>query len=557
VGDVIEVNLTGSDTSFNVEAEDGVTVNSVPSSTTFTYLQPGFPDVGTPVKTVLRYEGTSTIVTTTNHGLASGSSAVLTIPLDISFNGTFNVTNVNNTTLTYPQSSPDDPPDVLANNVTKWQRTGGTTTLTTGTGGVTVGSYVLVHLSDTSFSGKFQVTAVTASTLQYAQPGSPDVPLTTAPGGTKNTYDSFVPITTYSRSGNVATITTSVAHGLKAGDDPIVDVSNSSFNGTFPVVTVVSPTQFTYANSGPNVAATTGIAGDGVTGKATKGTAIDMTGTGAMVVPGTTVTTGSVMGPPVNVSGTGGQAAGPLFEIFHVDPTQIVGASATAPVEYAVPAGTSATLNPGTYYGGLCIGAPVGTHCGPKVGGTCATSSATYAKVTLNPGIYIMAGGGFYVCGNTEVDASSGVLIYNTVDHSALAALAGQLDQVEVNTNQPVTLKPLPSGIYAGLAVYQGGDPGSAASPNPPLQLSGSKCDGRSTKLTDIALLHAGGPGLAGFSGTIYAPASYALFTDAVSGISNMAVMTGCIYIAGANATFNFDGGGLFGTSVIQFLGEW
>ena len=54
------------------------------------------------------------------------------------------------------------------------------------------------------------------------------------------------------------------------------------------------------------------------------------------------------------------------------------------------------TLNPGTYYGGWKI-----------------TGSGT--TITLNPGIYILAGGGFTQTGGTTVAAAAGrVLIYST-----------------------------------------------------------------------------------------------------------------------------------------------
>src|SRR5207248_3060040 len=132
--------------------------------------------------------------------------------------------------------------------------------------------------------------------------------------------------------------------------------------------------------------------------------------------------TGKVIGPPIDVTGQGGTVKGPLLVVFSLpaasgqQPQPVRGGTPAVPAEYAVPAGTSDTLNPGTYYGGICIGAPIGTHCGPKVGGSCVTSNTAPGVVTLNAGVYIMAGGGFYVCGNARLRGSSAVLIYNTVD---------------------------------------------------------------------------------------------------------------------------------------------
>jgi hypothetical protein len=100
------------------------------------------------------------------------------------------------------------------------------------------------------------------------------------------------------------------------------------------------------------------------------------------------------------------------------------------------------------------------------------------------------------------------------------------------------------------MSIYQGPDPASPENPNPNLQLTTAKCDGRQTNLTDILLENAGN-GLNGFSGTIYAPgpqgARDTLFTDHVSGTANLAVITGCIFIDGATSTFDFNSKDLFG----------
>ena len=116
---------------------------------------------------------------------------------------------------------------------------------------------MIVHLrgaADTSFDGKFQVTAcpgctVTSpnGTFRYQQSGQANVASTPAPAGTENTYDNLVPIASYSRSSNVATITTSAVHGLNTNDDPSVYVADSSFSGTFNI-TKVSTTMFRYPN---------------------------------------------------------------------------------------------------------------------------------------------------------------------------------------------------------------------------------------------------------------------------------------------------------------------
>src|SRR5205814_5669320 len=100
--------------------------------------------------------------------------------------------------------------------------------------------------------------------------------------------------------------------------------------------------------------------------------------------------------------------------------------------------------------------------------------------VTMNPGVYIMAGGGFFVCGHTTLHAL-GVMIYNTKDSATLAAganaKAAELDQVKFNTNGEVFMSGLRDDPYTGVTIFQGPDPApvpAAVDPvtNPNLQLS-------------------------------------------------------------------------------------
>lgn len=52
---------------------------------------------------------------------------------------------------------------------------------------------------------------------------------------------------------NVATLTTSAAHGLLAGDEIVVTGVDSTFNGTFTILTVPTTTTLTYAKTATNV----------------------------------------------------------------------------------------------------------------------------------------------------------------------------------------------------------------------------------------------------------------------------------------------------------------
>jgi hypothetical protein len=242
-------------------------------------------------------------------------------------------------------------------------------------------------------------------------------------------------------------------------------------------------------------------------------------------------------------------------EIKRVPVTGSQGTAATpAPCE---PTGT-VTLQPGTYYGGICIGAASGNDCGSNIGGLCSTTGTT-ANVTLAPGTYIMAGGGFFVCGASTLSAPN-VLIYNTQDPSNTAG-SGAIDQVELNTTGSVTLGPQTTGSYPGLTIFQDPSLGVAG---------GSTCDSKSNYTSapsqtqinawDIALMSMASTGangaLGSISGTIYAPAYRSMFGDSVSGTANLAVLTSCLIIDGGNSTFNFQTSGLFGVK-FHMTSQW
>ena len=92
-----------------------------------------------------------------------------------------------------------------------------------------------------------------------------------------------------SENGFLVTITTSAAHGLSAGQTvTIAGVGVSGYNGTFPVVSVLSTTQFTY------IAGATGLANSG------GGTAASAT-----VTIQTSAAHGLSVGQLVTISGVG------------------------------------------------------------------------------------------------------------------------------------------------------------------------------------------------------------------------------------------------------------
>jgi len=71
------------------------------------------------------------------------------------------------------------------------------------------------------------------------------------------------------RSANSVLVTTTTAHGLVQGQIVFIGgMANASFNGTFQVATVPSPTTFTYAQQGPNASSGSGVVSYGWSFKA-------------------------------------------------------------------------------------------------------------------------------------------------------------------------------------------------------------------------------------------------------------------------------------------------
>jgi hypothetical protein len=81
-------------------------------------------------------------------------------------------------------------------------------------------------------------------------------------------YHNYTPttITNVALTSNVATITTSAAHGYSVGDIVAVDASNNTFDGTY-TITAVTSTTFSYAKTNNNISSVsaTGSASDAYT----------------------------------------------------------------------------------------------------------------------------------------------------------------------------------------------------------------------------------------------------------------------------------------------------
>jgi hypothetical protein len=213
-------------------------------------------------------------------------------------------------------------------------------------------------------------------------------------------------------------------------------------------------------------------------------TACDQSGNGALAFVGTSTLTspqtnvaGTCKGLPTSLTGlTEGavQIGDPLADLppprladypngqcgpggVITSPSQPVGCNFKADV----------TLSPGTYYGGWRVNNTV--------------------TITLNPGMYIMAGGGISIAGTGEITSVIGgagpapVMIFNT--DSPTCPTGPCQAPITLSTKSSIDLGPIASGPYRGILIW---NDGNSHNPNAEVDLLGG---------TD---LHIGG--------TIYSP---------------------------------------------------
>lgn len=159
------------------------------------------------------------------------------------------------------------------------------------------------------------------------------------------------------------------------------------------------------------------------------------------------------------------------------------GATGTSAAPRACVPPSGATLQPGTYYGGICLGTLAAcTPYDDKDSLGLKPCNAGTASVTLAAGTYIMAGGGFWVCGTSSLSAPD-VMVYNTENPPNKTTKDGRLARVVINTKGTVDFGPQNGGQYEGLTVFQ----------NPALSLKStggikdSKCGSTKAEDADIA----------------------------------------------------------------------
>ncbi len=164
---------------------------------------------------------------------------------------------------------------------------------------------------------------------------------------------------------------------------------------------------------------------------------VNSTSSSAIVLTGTSTITASQVNDVGGFSGSTNYVHGTLNQNYSTpasDPFASI-STPSAPytcnyTNYNAGGVTVATLSPGVYCGGINIGAS--------------------AKVTFNPGLYIIYGGGFSVSGAATA-TGSGVTFFNTGTASGTYKYGG----ITVAGSAAVTLSAPTSGTYTGMLFMQ------------------------------------------------------------------------------------------------------
>ena len=170
-----------------------------------------------------------TLTTTAAHGLLQGDTVEISGISEADLNGDFIITEVPTST-TFRYSLFPLNRAITKNVVAKKLVSNVATVFTSEDHGFSVGNSVFLKDIDSVFSGSYTLTAVTARSFSFARDRS-----------TARTVTGAVLIS------NIATLTTSEAHGFVEGEDVTIVGLDQNYNGTFTITSVPSTTTFSYS----------------------------------------------------------------------------------------------------------------------------------------------------------------------------------------------------------------------------------------------------------------------------------------------------------------------
>jgi hypothetical protein len=266
------------------------TITQIPSSNTFSYAKTSadetansFSTDGTvkPVKRLVVAKqligGVVTLTTASAHGLFVGESITIS-SMGAPFDGSYTVSSIPNTnTFTYAKSSSNVSYGPAGAYIASRNRVGTLATIVTSAPhNLSPGQYATISNLDSnasSLNGTYSINVIDATTITYVVSGGSPVSLSTK-----------------SRTGSTATITSSGNHNFVNGQYVVIAGLGAPFDGGF-TISVTGATTFTYP---------TGSSGDLATSSATSGTATSGIQTAA--APSSATLVGGYVAIPRNIT---------------------------------------------------------------------------------------------------------------------------------------------------------------------------------------------------------------------------------------------------------------
>ncbi len=423
--------------------------HGVASDTTGTVT--GIPD--TIVDGATESGTTATITTTAPHNYVFGQQVTVAGVNVAGYNGTVTITGTTANSFSYTAAAGLANGDggttagPTFNIAAGASETGTTATITTATAhGYVVGQRVTVSgVVDGSgspiagYNGTFTITSQTANTFSYTTVGGLGIGNDgTTSGPTFNVFAGATEV------GTTVTITTTAPHLLTVGETiTIAGMANPGYNGSFTVLSVLSPTSFTYTNS------TTGLTdstGGTVTGS--NPATLDIQGGKVVAVGSGVVGASNPLGSAaVTIDGSGGNVG--TLALDSAAPA-LLGASATVAIGSASESGNTVTLNtsnqsfsPGQAV--LVTGITPGGYNGVYTILTASSNQITYTDSTAaNLASSTVAGAvteTAYATFNNNITATASGTI-EAVQAAALMTLGGNINVTSGNT--------LTFGSYSG-----------------------------------------------------------------------------------------------------------
>lgn len=207
---------------------------ATPTDTSFTFSKTRVPPQSVVGKVLI--SNIATLTTANEHQFIVGDS-VTVAGVDVNFNGTYTITAIPSATeFSYAATRTN-----ARSIIQKTMADDYVTLVTSLDHGFQTNESVNISKVDATLDGTYTIESIsTARNLTFRKSRS-----------TERT------IAVKAKTSNVATITTSVAHGFVVGEKVKVEnVDSADFDGTYTITAVPSSTSFSYAKSGSNVIAT-------------------------------------------------------------------------------------------------------------------------------------------------------------------------------------------------------------------------------------------------------------------------------------------------------------